>query len=168
MKTSRIARLLFAAALMVAASVQAADNRPALTVAVNELPRGLEPSENTGNVDVRVTYSIFDTLIRRDFSKDSGGDDILKPGLAESWRRLTPFVLELKLRRGVKFHNGDEFTADDVVFTFSPERLTGRTAVIPEGRRYFGHLEQVQKIDPYTVRFITSKPDIVLEQRLAT
>lgn len=168
MKFSSIVILCLAVGSFLAASSHAADNRPALVIAVNELPRGLEPSENTGNVDVRATYSVFDTLIRRDFSVEGGGNETLKPSLAESWRRLTPNVLELKLRRGVKFHNGEEFTADDVVFTFSPERLTGKNAVIPEGRRYFGHVEEVQKIDPYTVRFVTSKPDIVLEQRLAT
>jgi len=155
-------------AAVVAASAGAADRRHEIVVAVNELPRGLEPAENSGNVDVRVTYSIFDTLIRRDFSAEGGGNESLKPSLAESWRRLTPYVLEVQLRRGVKFHNGEEFTADDVLFTFSPERLTGPNAVLPEGRRYFGHLEGVQKIDPYTVRFVTTKPDVVLEQRLAT
>lgn len=159
---------LAAVALGASLPAVAADSRPALVVAVNELPRGLEPAENTGNVDVRVTYSIFDTLIRRDFSVEGGGPGSLRPALAESWRRLTPYVLEVRLRRGVKFHNGEEFTADDVLFTFSPERLTGANAVIPEGRRYFGHLEAVQKVDPYTVRFVTPKPDVVLEQRLAT
>jgi peptide/nickel transport system substrate-binding protein len=140
-----------------------ADDRPDVVVAVNELARGLEPAEQTGNVDVRITYSIFDTLIRRDFV--AGG---LRPSLAESWKRLSPTALEVRLRRGVKFHDGSEFTADDVVFTFSPERLTGKDAVIPDGRAYFGHLKEVQKIDPYTVRFITEKPDPVLEQRLAS
>jgi peptide/nickel transport system substrate-binding protein len=169
MKESGFMRWIALAALCLGFSSAAhpAANRPDVTVAVNELPRGLEPAENSGNVDVRVTYSIFDTLIRRDFSVEGGGAGSLKPGLAESWRRLTPYVLEVKLRRGVKFHNGDEFTADDVVFTFSPERMTGPTAVIPEGRRYFGHLQSVQKIDPYTVRFVTAKSDVVLEQRLA-
>src|SRR5690606_21539288 len=119
-------------------------------------------------VDVRATYSIFDTLIRRDFSSSAGGNASLKPSLAESWKRVSPTVLEVKLRKGVRFHNGEEFTADDVVFTFSPERLTGKDAVIPAGRQYFGHLKQVEKIDPYTVRFVTEKPDLILEQRLAT
>lgn len=154
-------------AAVVAPSVSAADRRHDIVVAVNELPRGLEPVENTGNVDVRVTYSIFDTLIRRDFSVAGGGSASLKPSLAESWKRVSPTVLEVKLRRGVKFHNGDEFTADDVVFTFSPERMTGKDAVLPGGRQYFGHVK-VEMIDPYTVRFVTEKPDIVLEQRLAT
>ncbi len=167
MKLSILAALFLATATLFAAPARAED-RPDLVIAVNELPRGLEPAENSGNVDVRVTYSIFDTLLRRDFSVPGGGNASLKPALAESWRRLTPNVLEVRLRRGVKFHNGEELTADDVVFTFSPERLTGKNATIPDGRRYFGHLESVQKIDPYTVRFVTAKPDIILEQRLAT
>jgi peptide/nickel transport system substrate-binding protein len=41
------------------------------------------------------------------------------------------------LRDGVKFHNGETLTADYVVFTFSPERLTGETAPLPYGRSYF-------------------------------
>ncbi len=163
-------RLLAAAGVLAFTSMTAlaADTRPDIVVAVNELPRGLEPVENTGNVDVRATYSIFDTLIRRDFSVEGGGNASLKPLLAESWKRVSPTVLEVKLRRGVKFHNGDELTADDVVFTFSPERMLGKEAVVPEGRQYFGHLKEVAKIDPYTVHFVTEKPDVVLEQRLAT
>jgi peptide/nickel transport system substrate-binding protein len=146
----------------------AAESRPDIVIAVNELARGLEPAENHGNVDVRATYSIFDTLIRRDFSIPAGGEGTLKPSLAESWKRVSPTVLEVRLRRGVRFHNGEELTADDVVFTFSPERLTGKDAVIPGGRQYFGHLKEVQKIDSHTVRFVTQQPDLVLEQRLAT
>ncbi|MGE0560168.1 MAG: hypothetical protein AB7O69_18040 [Burkholderiales bacterium] len=77
-----IKRLLAALALgLAAAAAPAADNRPEVNVAVNKLARGLEPAEQTGNVDVRITYSIFDTLIRRDFSVQ-GGANSLKPSLA--------------------------------------------------------------------------------------
>ncbi|MCC7483481.1 MAG: hypothetical protein IT529_00700 [Burkholderiales bacterium] len=167
---ARRVRLLGAAGTLALAiaTAMAQDNRPDIVVAVNELPRGLEPAENTGNVDVRATYSVFDTLIRRDFSVTGGGPGSLKPLLAESWKRLSPTVLEVRLRRGVKFHNGDELTADDVLFTFSPGRLTGKEAAIPEGRQYFGHLKEVRKVDSHTVRFVTAQPDLVLEQRLAT
>src|SRR5688572_22595854 len=85
----------------------AAESRVDLVVAVNELPRGLEPGEDHGNVDVRVTYSIFDTLIRRDFSVPGGGNAGLKPSLAESWKRVSPTVLEVRLRKGVRFHSGE-------------------------------------------------------------
>jgi peptide/nickel transport system substrate-binding protein len=159
----RVTALLFLTVLATLAS--AADTRPAVVVAVNELPRGLEPASDTGNVDIRATYSLFDTLIRRDFLNEGTA---LKPLLAESWTRISPSELEVKLRRGVVFHNGEPFDADDVVFTFSPERLTGKDAAIPGGRQYFGHLKEVRKIDSHTVRFVTERPDPVLEQRLST
>ncbi len=160
---------LFALAVLTAMPAAYADSRPDLVIAVNKLPRGLEPVEKMGNVDVRVTYSIFDTLIRRDFmSAEPGGGAKLVPLLAESWKRIDPRTLELKLRKGVKFHNGDELTSEDVVFTFSAKRITGKQAILPKGRRYFAHLETVVPVDRYTVRFITKKPDLILEQRLAT
>jgi len=153
----------FIAVVLLCSFARAADDRPGIVVAVNELPRGLEPASDTGNVDIRATYSIFDTLLRRDFATNQ-----LKPLLAESWKRLAPNIVEVKLRRDVVFHSGDPFDADDVLFTFSPERLAGPNAAIPEGRQYFGHLREVQKVDSHTVRFVTAKPDLVFEQRLAT
>lgn len=149
-------------------TVAVAAERPNLVIAVNKLPRGLEPAVRTGNVDVRATYSIFDTLIRRDFlASREGNASELKPGLATSWKRLSPTTLELELRKGVKFHNGDPFTADDVLFTFSKERLRGKKSAIPNGRRYFGNIAKVEKLGDYKVRFVAKKPDLVLEQRLA-
>jgi len=147
----------------------AADNRPDLVIAVNKLAKGLEPARRTSTVDVRVTYSIFDTLIRRDFLNEKPGAGAkLIPHLATSWKRIDSKTLEVKLRKGVKFHNGDELTSEDVAFTFSKARLTGKKATIRKGRRYFGHLKSVKAIDKYTVRFTTKKPGIILEQRLAS
>jgi peptide/nickel transport system substrate-binding protein len=62
-----MASVLVAAGALPTVPARAADDRPNLVIAVNKLPRGLEPAADDGNVDVRVTYSIFDTLIRRDF-----------------------------------------------------------------------------------------------------
>ena len=42
----------------------------------------------------------------------------MQPGLAESWKALSDLEWEIKLRKGVKFHNGQNFTADDVIATF--------------------------------------------------
>ncbi len=146
-----------------------ADERPDLVIAVNKLAKGLEPARKTGNVDVRVTYSIFDTLIRRDFLNEKRGAGAkLIPHLATSWKRIDPSTLVVKLRKGVKFHNGDELTSEDVAFTFSKARMTGKKATIRNGRRYFGHLKSVKAIDKYTVRFTAKKPDLILEQRLAS
>lgn len=163
------ALLIAVVAMLAPSSLRAADSRPDLVIAVNKLPRGLEPALQTGNVDVRVTYSIYDTLIRRDFLKpDADGGATLIPGLAKSWKRIDPKTLELELRQGVKFHNGNEFTADDVLFTFSEERLRGKKAALPVGRGYFGNIAKIEKLGPYKVRFVTKAPDLALEHRLSS
>jgi peptide/nickel transport system substrate-binding protein len=145
------------------------DRRPLLTIAVPENPAGLEPAMELSNPGTRVTYSVFDTLIRRDFmgSPDGGGSE-LKPHLATSWERKGPSELIVTLRQGVKFHNGDEMTADDVAFTFSEKRMWGDKSDLPEARAYFGVLSACEALDKYTVRFQTRVPDVLLEQRLAS
>lgn len=174
LKLTTLIRPLAAAAIAVAMILPAiqsamADSRPALVIAVNKLPRGLEPAVRTGNVDVRVSYSLFDTLIRRDFlASKQGNSSKLKPGLATSWKRISPTTLELDLRKNVKFHDGEPFTADDVLFTFSKDRVRGKKAAIPGGRRYFDNIDKVEKLGDHKVRFITKNPDLVLEQRLSS
>jgi len=151
----------------VPASAQA-DDRPDLTVAVNNLPGSLEPLEELGNVGVRITYSMFDSLIRRDFLADgSGTASKLVPGLAESWTRIDDRTLELKLREGVKFHNGEEMTSDDVVFSFSAGRGHGYAPLIGGARRFMLTISHIEPVDKYTVRVVSKKPDVLLEQRLA-
>lgn len=145
------------------------DKRPALTVAVADLPSVLEPARELNNVGTRVTYSLFDTVIRRDFlGSPDGGGAALKPHLAVSWERESPKALVVKFRPGVKFHNGDELTADDVLFTFREGRMWGDKPDIPEAKAFFGVLEGLDAIDKLTVRFRTKVPDVLMEQRLAS
>jgi peptide/nickel transport system substrate-binding protein len=143
------------------------DSRPHIIVAVNKLPRTLEPAEQTGNIEVRIHYSLFDTLLRRDFLNPSGNTFQLMPGLAKTWQRIDAQTIEFTLRRGVKFHNGDILTADDVVFTFSRERMTEDNVILHSGKLHFDHLKEVVKVDDHTVRFVTTEPDLLLEQKLA-
>lgn len=143
--------------------------RPKLVVAVAGLPAGLEPIRDMGNVGTRITYSLFDTLIRRDFLSAPGGSGSeLKPSLAASWRRTSPSELIVTLRDGVKFHNGDTLTAADVAFTFSEAWMWGGKPLIPDARNYFGVLAGVEALDDKTVRFRTKGPDVLLEMRLAS
>lgn len=168
-------RLSFALGASVATSLlvvatQAAAVGGDLNIAVNELPRSLDPGSETGNVDVRVYYSIFDTLIRRDFGaegKDGAGNDLV-PGLATTWGWTDDTTFEVTLREGVMCHDGSAFDADDVLATFSAERLWGPESYYPSGRNYFGNLASVDKVDAKTVRFVTTAPDPTLDQRLAS
>jgi peptide/nickel transport system substrate-binding protein len=146
-----------------------AAGRPALRVGVAEIPPTLEPARELSNVGTRVTYSIFDTLIRRDFlASPDGGGTALRPHLAASWQRNGPEELLVELREGVRFHNGDILTAEDVVYTFTSPRMFGEKALMPEARSYFATLATVEALGPRTVRFRTRVPDVLLEQRLAS
>jgi len=164
--------LMATCALLTAAvlsATAAADPRPTLTIGVADLPPTLEPARELSNVGTRVTYSIFDTLIRRDFlSAPDGGGAALVPGLAKSWTRVSPQELVVTLRPDVRFHNGDPLTADDVVYTFTSQRMFGDKPWMPEAKTYFPTLETVEAVDSHTVRFRTRVPDVLLEQRLAS
>lgn len=151
------------------ALAQGADPRPVLQIGVPELPPTLEPARELSNVGTRVTYSIFDTLIRRDFlGTPDGGGAALQPHLATAWERTSPSELVLTLRPGVRFHNGDLLTADDVVYTFMSRRMHGPEALMPEARSYFATLASVEAVGENGVRFRTRVPDVLLEQRLAS
>ena len=100
--------------------------RPSVTIAVQKITNNntLDIWNEQSNVGERVFFpNLWEGLILRDWMGNQGP----VPGLATEWRRLDDKTLELKLRQGVRFHNGDELTADDVVFSFSKERLFGDT-----------------------------------------
>ena len=79
------------------------------------------------------------------------------PALAESWETPEPARWRIHLRKGVKFHNGDDFTADDVVFSADRVRAKGSnfSSVVPSDAK-------VVKIDDYTVDFILTAPNPIL------
>lgn len=167
------------------------DNRPSITIAVQKIVNSntLDVLREQSNVGERVFFtSLWEPLIGKDWL----GNLMPRPGLATEWKRIDDQTVELKLRQGVKFHNGAELTAEDVVFTFSRERMFGNTeaknrstikafetiptprpgkelpAEIPAvARRAWPDLLRVDAIDKYTVRFYNATPDVTLEGRLA-
>ena len=167
------------------------DNRPTISIAVQKIANTntLDTLREQSNVGERVFFtSLWEPLISRDWL----GKLDPRPGLATEWRRVDDQTIELKLRQGVKFHNGEEMTADDVVFTFSRERMFGNTEpknrttikalegiptpragkelppeVIGVARRAFPDLVRVEAVDKYTVRFLNATPDVTLEGRIA-
>ncbi|MDO9526660.1 MAG: ABC transporter substrate-binding protein [Gemmobacter sp.] len=165
-------------------------DRPSITIAVQKIVNSntLDVLREQSNVGERVFFgSIWESLIGRNLR----GQLEAQPMLATEWRRIDDQTVELKLREGVKFHNGDEMTAEDVVFTFSRERMFGDTEpknrstikafeVIPTpragkelppevpavARRAWPDLARVDIVDKYTVRFVNATPDVTLEGRL--
>ncbi len=92
-------------------------------------------------------YAIHDALVR-----PLPPDKRMAPSLAESWTESPDgLTYEFKLRRGLKFHNGDPITADDVKFSY--ERYRGTAA-----KEFQTRVRQVDVVDPLTVRFVLKEP----------
>src|ERR1700733_494991 len=86
------------------------------------------------------TASVYEALVGRDKTM------ALVPLLATKWTQTKPTVWRFDLRKGVKFHDGTPFTADDVVFSF--KRAAGDGS---DMKGYTVALKEVRKIDDYTV-----------------
>ena len=88
----------------------------------------------------------------------------LRPALAVAWRRIDPLTMEFDLREGVRFHNGDRFTADDVVATMRAQRDPANRSA--QGQGILSVIAECTRVDDYRVRLRTSFPDGMLLNRL--
>jgi peptide/nickel transport system substrate-binding protein len=118
---------------------------------------GAEPRTMLGVMIVDWTTNnmlehIYDRLLDRDAKTFKP-----KPMLAESWRIVNDTTWEFKLRKGVKFHNGEPFTAQSVKATID-YALDPATKSHFVGAAYWGLVKEVQVVDDFTVRFVTKQP----------
>jgi peptide/nickel transport system substrate-binding protein len=116
----------------------------------------LDPHAQNENPTTTLARQIYEPLVERAI------DGKLVPTLAVSWRITEdPTVWEFKLRENVKFHNGNVFDADDVVFTFDRARQP-----TSDFKGYISSVESVSKVDSHTVRVKTKGPNPILVQSL--
>jgi peptide/nickel transport system substrate-binding protein len=156
---SRIPALSLAAALLagIGASGALAQN---LTIGIGGSPTALDPHFYNASPNISLTQHMFDRLVEQD------AEARLQPMLAQSWRPISDTVWEFKLRPGVKWHDGRDFTAEDVVFTIervpnvrnSPGTFAGMIRAIT----------RAEIIDPLTIRFHTAAPHPLLPTELAS
>ncbi len=129
------------------ATTAAAAEPMVLVAAQGSEPDTLDPHLTSAYASFQVLENVYDTLVQP-------GDDLsMEPALAESWTiSADNLTWTFVLRQGVKFHNGREFVADDVVFSF--ERI------IAEGLNgwRFGSVESVTAVDDYTVDVTLTVP----------
>lgn len=134
-----------------------AQNRPTITVAVDNLWANINTINGISTTTRRFFPNIYSHLVERDYIGDKEGL-ILKPGLATEWTQNGK-VWTLKLREGVKFHNGETMTAEDVAFTLGPERLWGEKPFEPRGKTFTAGFVRVEAIDDLTLEIETERED---------
>lgn len=116
----------------------------------------MDPYKHNESPTLGVLINIYDPLT--DISKDLK----VVPALAESWENVEPTVWEFKLRKGVKFHNGNDFDAEDVRYTILRARDWPQSRQTAE----VATVKDVVIVDPHTIRIETTVPDAILPTRL--
>lgn len=120
-----------------------------LRLGIRAGPESIDPHFTASATHAEALKHVFDTLVW------SGDQLQLEPGLAESWATIDETTWEFKLRKGVKFHDGSDFTAEDV--KFSIERIPVVSGPNPTVT-YIRRVKGVEIIDPHTIRIKTEGP----------
>jgi peptide/nickel transport system substrate-binding protein len=148
MRIPAIHRLLIGVALMLTGAVAAlaAD----LTIGLGTDVTSLDPHYHNLTPNNNVAQHVFGLLVQRNEKEQ------LEPGLATEWKAIDATTWEFKLRHGVKFHDGSEFTAEDVIASIN------RVPKVPNSpspfTAYTKQIQRMEAVDPYTVRFHTATP----------
>src|SRR5512134_3035104 len=131
-----------------------------LTVGLGANVTSIDPHFHNLSPNSSVAVHIFSRVIEQDEKQR------LKPGLATEWKTIDNETWEFKLRQGVKFHDGSDFTADDVVATLK------RVPWVPNSPSSFAiytrAITETIVVDPYTIRFKTKGPYPLLPVDLST
>lgn len=142
MKKTLLSAALAASLLSLA---QAAD----ITIAYDSDPESMDPMEQLSNGTLQMMHMVFDPLVR------IGADLQPQARLAEKWEYLdpaNPVVMRFHLRKGVKFHSGNDFTADDVIFSFN------RVKQSADFKGLYESYESMEKVDDFTVDLKFKQP----------
>ena len=124
----------------------AGTGKDTLVIAQGADAKSLDPHASNDNPSSRIRIQIYDRLMDLD---DNG---VPQPMLAESWERPDDKTIIFHLRKGVKFHNGDEMKASDVKFSLE------RALASPEVSHILAGINGVEVLDDYTVKVTTEKP----------
>jgi peptide/nickel transport system substrate-binding protein len=150
---------LLAAVSALAVGVSAPVRAQNVTIAVGAQVTSLDPQYHALSPNYAVAEMLFGALAGYD------ADGRLQPGLAVSWKPVAPDTWEFKLRPGVKFHNGNDFTAEDVAFSIA------RPPTVPNSPSsyaiYTRAVKGVEIVDPLTIRLKTDGPYPLLPTDLA-
>ena len=136
------------AALLISCLIPSFCTAKPLRIGVQGSLASLDPHLSNETFSLGILSNVMEGLVRRDQNLR------LQPGLATHWEELAPKHWRFHLRRGVKFHDGSAFTADDVVFSFKRARrpLSQQMSRAPADMT-------VRKVDAFTVDFHLERRD---------
>ena len=158
MKRYTILGLAFFVFMMFVVSVAGAAPKGKLVIGFPGEPTTYDPHTRTGGPMSQMWPMVFDTLLWRKASGEIVGN------VASSWKQVNPKLLELKIRKGIKFHNGEVLDAHAVKYSldriFEP-KLKSRV------KNFIRTIKNVEVVDDYTVRIHTKSPDGFLLAPLA-
>jgi peptide/nickel transport system substrate-binding protein len=124
-----------------------ADNT--IRFAYDQASESVDPFFNNVRIGVIIGQHVWDTLVHRDPNTNE-----YKGQLATAWRQIDDRTIEFDLRQGVKFHNGEEFDADDVVYTLNFVSKPENKVVTQNNVSW---IEKAEKLDKYKVRVTTKQ-----------
>jgi peptide/nickel transport system substrate-binding protein len=116
----------------------------------------MDPHSLNESLQLSFTGNVYEPLVARD--KKLG----LAPGLATSWKQTDPTTWRFELRKGVKFHDGSAFTADDVIFSW--KRAAGEGSDV---KTYVGAIKDIRKVGDHTIDIVTNSPFPILPDVLS-
>ncbi|HEX6706310.1 MAG TPA: ABC transporter substrate-binding protein [Albitalea sp.] len=119
--------------------------------------QSMDPHSLNETLQLSFTGSIYEPLVGR--AKDMS----LTPALATRWTKTSPTVWRFELRKGVSFHDGTPFTADDVIFSFKRGAADGS-----DMKGYTSPIREVRKVDDHTVDIETTQPFPILPDTLTS
>ena len=157
-KRVRLVLSLILPLVWLAAAPVSAAPKGRVVVALGSDTSTMDPHMHTERMGIIINQHIFDTLLARDTKTWQP-----IPHLAESIKSVNPTTWELKLRKGVKFHNGEPFTAESVKFSF--DRVLNPEQKSPI-RGNFTWVKSVDVVDDSTVRIVTQKPYPLIQEIL--
>ena len=112
----------------------------------------MDPHLSGSKIDRQVYHNIYEPLVTLDAKLG------IKPGLAESWQQPDLKTLVLKLRRGVKFHDGTEFNAEAAKFNFL--RMKNEPRSVRKGE--VASIDTIEVVDSHTIKLNLKRPDAAL------
>ena len=116
----------------------------------------MDPHSLSESVQFSVTSNVYEPLAGRDQKLQ------LTPALATSWKQTSPTVWRFELRKGVQFHDGTPFTADDVLFSLARAASDGS-----DMKSYVNDIKAVRKLGDHVVEIETKEPFPILPDALS-